>query len=250
MNFLKNILPNKLKQIILKVLNEHNHPKLQLFKYYINKKYLTGNGLEIGPGDFPFSTSKNTIMLDKYTESRKNQYKYLSGDADDIPVNDSEFDFLVTAHCIEHCINSIKTINEFIRVTKDGGIIFIMLPHCERTFDQGREISKLDKHIYDFENGVNEDDYIKKEGRYSYVMDEFLKITCDPFNHPWEKDAKNSDGTWNRKWIIDNGCFHYHVWTQDQIVSLLKYLNCKICLVIDKMPGRDDTFVVAAEVSK
>ena len=249
MTFIKRKM-NALRNLIIP-----NFTKL-IFNNYINKTYLTGYGMEVGPGENPFSTAKETVFLEKFVENYESLFpgakkdNYISGSAEDIPSPDDSYDFVFSAHCLEHCIDPIKVLKEFERVTKSNGLIFLILPHCNRTFDKGRTISKLEKHIIDYEKEVSKSEYIEESGRHFDVFEEFLEISTKFPRHNWISDAKNIDGSWNKDWIIENGIMHFHVWTQVEIVHLLEYLNYEIVLTIDIMPGRSDSFVVAAKVTK
>lgn len=45
------------------------------------------------------------------------------------PVNDSEFDFIYSSHCLEHLNNTRKIIEEIWRVGRNGAIVIIKVPH-------------------------------------------------------------------------------------------------------------------------
>lgn len=227
-----------------------------IFNRYINDIYLKGKGLEVGPGENPYATSNKTMYLEKFVANYRDLFpnaktqNYIEGTAESIPVDDNEFEFIVSAHCLEHCIDTIKVLKEFIRVCKSGAVIVLILPHCERTFDKGRKLSKLDKHVEDFQLSVSDDDCLDESGRHYDIFNEFLNISCIPFNHHWMKDAMNEDDSFNKKWIIENNLLHYHAWTQTEIMDLFNYLGCKILMSFEEMPGRHDSFIVAAEVTK
>lgn len=245
----------KIKFIILKDLIIQRFHGF-FFNRYINRKYLKGIGMEVGPGENPIATSKNTIFLEKFVNDydklfpKAKKAKFIDGSAEDIPAQDNSFDFIVSAHCLEHCVDPIRVLKEFKRVVKSDGVIFLILPHCERTFDKGRTISSLKSHIFDHESQVKKEDYLENEGKYYDVFEEFLQIATQWPRHTWISSAKNTDGSWNKSKILDGGILHYHVWTQTEIIDLLKYVGCRIILVMNVMPGRQDSFIVAAEVQK
>lgn len=58
----------------------------------------------------------------------------------------NEFDVVFVCHSLEHCENPIKAINEFKRVLKNRGILFISLPcHCKH-----HVLESDDDHIFCF----------------------------------------------------------------------------------------------------
>ncbi len=247
--------PIKIKLSILKALIIERILRF-FFNRYINRKYLKGIGMEVGPGENPIATSKNTIFLEKFVDNydeifpKAQKERFVNGSAEDIPAQDNSFDFIVSAHCLEHCVDPIKVLKEFKRVVKSCGVIFLILPHCERTFDKGRTISSLDSHIFDHEFQVKKEDYLENKGKYYDIFEEFLQIATQWPRHSWISSAKNKDGSWNKSRILDGNFMHYHVWTQNEISELLKYVGCSITLLMDVMPGRHDSFIVVAKVQK
>ena len=226
------------------------------FNMYINRKYLVGNGIEVGPGEHPFATAKNTIFLDYFVDGydelfpNAKSHNYINARAEDIPAMDDSFDFVVSAHCLEHCVDPIKVLLEFRRVVKGSGVIVLILPHANRTFDKGRKFSNLEGHIEDYELGVTASHYLQTEGKYHDIFEEFLRISTQWPRHTWIDSVLNENGSWNKKKIIDRGIMHYHVWSQHEVIQLLEYIGCKINLVLEVMPGRFDSFIVSATVQK
>jgi SAM-dependent methyltransferase len=51
----------------------------------------------------------------------------------DIP--SASYDFLLSSHTLEHTANPILALREWLRVLKDNGVVVLVLPHKEGTFD-------------------------------------------------------------------------------------------------------------------
>ena len=206
------------------------------------QKYCTGFGLEVGPGARSYTSLDSTIYLDKYpTLEKTHTRKFLIADALTIPVKTNTFDFILSAHCLEHCPDTIKVLREWIRISKPGGKLFIVLPHGERTFDRGRELTSLEHHISDYENRV---DHLDKTH-----WGEFEQYSIPQFDHLWKPEAQNEDGSWNFPWIVQNGHLHYHVWTEVELENLLRYLGMEIIFSTPEVPDRTDSFLVVAQVN-
>lgn len=211
---------------------------MDTMKYLIDR-YCKGKGLEIGPGSAPYCELEDTVYVDKFY----NDDRFLSVDASSgLPFDNNKFDFVVSSHCLEHCPNTLKTLMEWIRVTSDKGILVLVLPHGERTFDKGRNLTTLLHHIEDWRAEVGEND--------STHWDEFEKYSIPNYPHAWKNDARQSDGSFDFEWIIAKGHLHYHVWTQNEIIDVLKYLGCKILVCIEELTEREDSFVVIARIKK
>ena len=113
-------------------------------------KYLDGlSGLEIG-GSIHNPFGLNTKNVD-YTDSSNTVFKreemdkrgsFLPVDivapGDNIPVPDASQDFVINSHVLEHFSDPIKALKEWYRVVKEGGYIFLIVPHKERMFDRNR----------------------------------------------------------------------------------------------------------------
>ncbi len=63
--------------------------------------------------------------------------------ADQLPFEDESVDAVLSSHVLEHAFDPIKTINEWLRVTKKGGYLFMIIPHKERTFDHAKALTQV-----------------------------------------------------------------------------------------------------------
>uniref|UniRef100_A0AC35GFL0 Methyltransferase type 11 domain-containing protein n=1 Tax=Panagrolaimus sp. PS1159 TaxID=55785 RepID=A0AC35GFL0_9BILA len=121
-------------------------------------------GIEIGGAVHnPFCL--NTINIDFTNESstRYKQYEkkfsggtYLEVDVaapgDKLPFLNESYDFVISSHTIEHFYDPIKTIEEWLRVTKKGGYVFMIIPHKERTYDRFKNRTTLNELILRHKN--------------------------------------------------------------------------------------------------
>ena len=62
----------------------------------------------------------------------------LIADGDNLPFKDNTLDFVFTSHVLEHFYDPIKALQEWYRVIKIGGYVFMIIPHKERTYDKDR----------------------------------------------------------------------------------------------------------------
>lgn len=206
-------------------------------------KYCTGNGLEIGAGKHPYGEKSRTIFLDKFTDNKDGTPRPdIVSDATDIPREDASFDYVISSHVLEHMQDAIGALKEWVRVIKPNGVLFLVLPHGDRTFDRHREKTSLDHHIDDHKNLIpSQPDYSHNEEiKIGWSKNE--NAIADSVNY--EKDWGVS--TWDFEFRLRNGVIHFHVWTQNEIVQLLQYLELKILWVAEEAPERTDSFVVVA----
>ncbi|HEC98228.1 MAG TPA: tetratricopeptide repeat protein [Nitrospirae bacterium] len=124
-------------------------------------KYCIGKGLEIGGSAHnPFGLDTlNLDMTDSMDTVFKKEEINLCGKAlkvdivvsgDDISLLDESQDFIISSHVLEHFSNPIKALIEWDRLIKTGGIIFMIVPHKERTFDKCRNRTPLQHLIEDY----------------------------------------------------------------------------------------------------
>jgi SAM-dependent methyltransferase len=107
-------------------------------------KLLDGlRGIEIGGAAHnPFGLNTlNVDYTDDYTTVFKKQEIELAGECmkvdivasgDDLPFKDNTVDFVISSHVIEHFYDPVKAIEEWLRVVKLGGYVFIIAPHRDR----------------------------------------------------------------------------------------------------------------------
>jgi len=156
--------------------------------------YLKGLwGIEIG-GSAHNAFNLNTLNID-YTDDYSSEFKqkemevcgqYMKVDivanGDDLPFKDNTVDFVISSHVIEHFYDPIKTIEEWLRVVKPGGYIYIIAPHKERTFDRDRPRTALAELIERHHHPI--DPALDDHHHWSvWITEDFLEL-CQHFHWP------------------------------------------------------------------
>jgi hypothetical protein len=103
-------------------------------------------------------------------------------------------------------------------------------------------LTTLEHHLEDQRKGVDKGDKSHWE--------EFENHSIPQYEHRWTDQARNKDGSWNSEWIAENGHLHYHVWTQNEMIDILKHIGCHILVVLEELPERTDSFLVVARIEK
>jgi ubiquinone/menaquinone biosynthesis C-methylase UbiE len=111
------------------------------------------SGLEIGgAAQNPFglktvnvdNTLEETVFKKKEMEVTGGYLKVdVVAKGDELPFRDDSQDFVVSSHVLEHFFDPISALKEWYRVIRDGGYIFMIVPHKERTFDKDRPRTTL-----------------------------------------------------------------------------------------------------------
>lgn len=205
-------------------------------------RFCEGRGIEVGPGKNPYCSANNTVFLDKHTDNKCGMPNPdFVADANRIPASDGRFDFLLSSHYLEHAQNTIKTLNEWTRVLRAGGTLFLILPHGDRTLDRHRAKTALQHHIDDFTTLTDRPDRSHiEEITAGWSANEDAEAAGIAYEREWGAHR------WDWDFRFENDVIHFHVWTQDEIVRLLQYLNFKIIFVDEFVPERTDSFVVVA----
>jgi SAM-dependent methyltransferase len=97
---------------------------------------------------------------EKYRFHRKKQPgTQIICEASDLkPIPDGRYEFVLASHCLEHLANPLRGLMEWRRILKKDGLLLLILPHKEGTFDWKRETTPLSHMVSDFENNTGEDD--------------------------------------------------------------------------------------------
>lgn len=86
-------------------------------------KMCVGKGIDIGAGNekwaFPGADTCDLNSDPPWNDATK------------IPVNSDHYDFVFSSHCLEHIPDYYAALQEWIRIIKPGGVLFLYLPSIE-----------------------------------------------------------------------------------------------------------------------
>lgn len=224
--------------------NQNNKSKINNYEIYF-KNLSAKNGLEIGgpsqifnkKGELPIYSiindldgvnfSKNTVWTGKIEKGksynfygRKKGYQYICDSVNLSMIKDKQYDFLLASHVLEHIANPFKAISEWLRILKDNGIILIILPHKDGTFDHKRPVTDLKHLIEDFELNVGEDDLSH--------LPEILNLHDFNIHDPTEDFESLKERCLNN---YENRCLHHHVFDTKLVIEIINYFKIKIISV-------------------
>lgn len=197
----------------------------------IASRYLAGNGVEIGALHSPLEVPPGLEVryVDRMPASQlRQQYPELSESnlvevdiVDDgetlVSVSDSSLDFVIANHMIEHCQNPIFTIENWLRVLKPGGVLYMAVPDKRYTFDCDRPVTSLEHLIQDYTEGA--------EWSMNSHFEEWVHLVGK---------IPETDVAAHAKSLIDlNYSIHFHVWTQVEFLELLLYCQNKLSFPIE-----------------
>lgn len=184
--------------------------------------YLQGQGLEVGALHQPLElTSKAMVQyVDRLSVADlRSHYPELNSvnlvDVDIIDdgeklltITNGSVDFIIANHMLEHCMNPIQTLQNFLSKLKPGGIIYIGIPDKRFSFDKDRTITTFN-HLTD--------DYYNRNDHFQHYIE-------------W---ARFVDGIKNEHEILNRAqhlfkmqySIHFHVWDYYSFVDFLIKTN-------------------------
>jgi len=127
-------------------------------------RYLRGSGIEIGALQNPIAVRPDTHVryADRLTlaEARAH-YPELNSmalvdpaiicDAAVLgPVADRSVDFVIANHVLEHLVDPLAALGEWLRVVRPGGYVYVAIPEHTNPLDKLRNVTELDHLIADF----------------------------------------------------------------------------------------------------
>lgn len=125
---------------------------------FLSMRWLRGSGLEVGAGGKPTPLFGNasTIMADcdeSLVFGGANIDLLCSIDDTAFGINNKgRFDFVVASHVLEHTDSILRSIENLMTVTKDGGIIYIVLPDINHLHDKDfLPYFGFDHHLHEYE---------------------------------------------------------------------------------------------------
>lgn len=189
---------------------------------------LHGRGVELGPLNQPLPRHAGMAMTYvDYADQAALQAQHpklahhigpvdLIDDAETLAtIADGSFDFLVAAHVIEHMRNPIAALAHWLRVVRDGGLVYLVVPDKRRTFDQLRPRTTLEHMVLDYEQPSAERDF---EHYLDYAV----------FVHHTQTDDAIAEATRMRD---TNFSIHFHVFLPQDVVRLVQWIDRRVTRV-------------------
>jgi SAM-dependent methyltransferase len=140
-------------------------------------------------------------------------------------IQDSTYECILACHCLEHVANPLRALNEWKRVLKDDGLLLLILPHKDGTFDWRRPTTPLLHMIEDFQNAVGEEDLTH--------LPEVLEL------HDLSRDLPAGTREEFRQRCLANPynhAMHHHVFDSMAALEMLNHMNFRILRVDTHKP--------------
>ena len=148
-------------------------------------------------------------------------------------IEDESQDFVIACHIIEHTEDPIGAVGNWLRVLKEGGILFLAIPDKRFTFDVERDATDFEHLLRDHEEGPA----WSRQGHYEEVARLVIGVEDE------RKVREFADQ--NREQV---GHTHFHVWTQADMFEMMAALRKRIGFEFDVLAsaaaGNETVFVL------
>jgi predicted SAM-dependent methyltransferase len=162
-------------------------------------------------------TEGKSFKFDKRQEPGR---QYIAEAAHLSAIPSEHYDVVLSSHVLEHCANALQALSEWIRVLKEQGLLVLVLPHKDGTFDHARPVTTMAHLIQDFDQGTDERDLTH--------LEEILRL------HDLSKDPGSGGSEAFRERShrnFENRCLHHHVFDTNLAIQVVNHMKMKILAV-------------------
>lgn len=191
-----------------------------------------GLGIEIGALHDPFELDATVLYLDRLdtTELRKSYrgdpreplIKPVTLVASSVPysfIAEDALDFVISSHAFEHFPNPGLAIEEWLRIVKPEGIVYVVMPNKEKTYDRPRDAASVAQLMAAYESRSNEApleqyrDFLEKKELVPGEKREPLQSIVKRFH--------------------EQASIHVYAWTPDSTRNFLEAMQERLSFSID-----------------
>lgn len=160
-----------------------------------------------------------------YHKNKPKGYQYIYDATNLEKINTNSYDFVLASHVIEHLANPLKALFEWKRILRNNGVLFLVCPHKENTFDHKRPITPLSHLIEDFEKDTDEHDLT-----HLPEILELHDLKMNPRAGSYDKFVARSKNNY------ENRCLHHHVFLTESLINIFDYINLEIVYLRAELP--------------
>ncbi len=135
-------------------------------------------------------------------------------------IGDSSYDCVLASHTLEHIANPLQALKEWKRVSRKDGLLLLLLPHKNGTFDWRRPTTSIAHMVEDYSRNIGEDDLTH--------LSEVLEL------HDLRKDSPAGSFENFRSRCLQNYAYramHHHVFDTPTAVALLNHAGFQVLRV-------------------
>lgn len=147
----------------------------------------------------------------QYLPDREPGLQYIHDATALASIDDGTYDFLLASHILEHVANPLRALGEFHRVLKPNGVMLVLVPNRNQTFDHNRPYTSFAHLAADLAGGTDETDLTH--------LEEILAL------HDLAMDAPAGSPEQFRARCLrnaENRCMHHHVFNLDVLEQAVR----------------------------
>ena len=196
-------------------------------------RYLRGEGLEIGAMHLPLPVppSARVRYVDRATRA-ENLRTFPSLDPSKVidpdiiedgfalaSVPDSSQDFLIACHVLEHSSNPVLALENWWRVLRPNGALFLVVPLRDHCFDRGRVLTTVSHLIDDYDLVKRGDDRTFAARNLEHYVE---WTTISEPNLPDSPKTHTDAHQRARELAVEKSEIHFHTFSIDSFRELLQ----------------------------
>jgi SAM-dependent methyltransferase len=146
------------------------------------------------------------------------------GDAAALPFRDHSLDYVASSHVLEHTANPVAALFEWARVTRHGGLLYMVVPDRRQTFDCRRELTSPEHMMEDFARGTS----VSDGTHISDYLDNLDWARWNPNATVAENAAKREELRQAYTGAVAAGHeinIHFHVFESSNLIELIQQMN-------------------------
>ena len=202
-------------------------------RFEYSERYLAGKVLEIGAGEVPLKHNAETVDYLDYAPKEIIASHFgvdpekinadIVGSMTDIPASDCAYDTVAASHVLEHLEDPIKGLKECLRVVKEQGILFLVVPNAKTSeFDFKRRIFSVNHFIEE-----HNDPQILARNKLEHY-EEFVDQT--QFSRETSFDAFNER---LQEFVQSDRRIHFHAYGPRLLITLVNYSARQLGVGVD-----------------
>ena len=136
------------------------------------------------------------------------------------PIESASYDFVLASHTLEHIANPLGALREWTRTLKAGGVLVVVLPDRERTFDHRRAVTTFGHLIQDYERGTAEED-LTHLPEILECHDLAMDLPAGDFAAFRARSERN----------VENRCLHHHVFDPGLVRETIEWAGLELLAI-------------------
>ena len=222
----------------------------------LSLKYIAGTGIEIGALHAPLSVDRkkaNVLYVDRlaqqdlyaqYPEFKK--YDIVAADIIDngdelATIPDNAYDFCISNHVLEHLEDPIKALNNWMRILKTKGLLFLSIPLPYNIVDKNRQPTAISHIVEDYGLMARDRDAYAKQ-RHNHFLD-FVRST----NLSESANEAFINSRTSELMGMDYS-IHFHVFSEETLLQMIDFVSKKSPLhILEFVKNQPEEFIVIIE---